>query len=272
MAYGRLLERLTVGHYMLRRWTLADDVRRLERLGFHSISLASTKLEAFGLAPAARLLRASGLKVAHLGSYGRFGTTQRSRLRGLAEVRRRLEFLHRVGGDVLFVISGPLGDARWEDAGRVLRAAYAELVHEAPAAGLRLALEVIPPLLRHLSFVHTLAEARALVRPAGARGGYVLDFFHSGWERRFLSDVRRDAVRRIHAVQICDYKPITVRTGDRALLGRGILPLRGVFRALEAGGYRGWYEMEIISDALDRIGYERALRHTRATFLRLAGR
>ena len=43
------LERLTIGHYMMRRWSLEDDVRELERLGFRSISLASTKLDAYGV-------------------------------------------------------------------------------------------------------------------------------------------------------------------------------------------------------------------------------
>ena len=37
-------ERLSVGHYMLRRWSLAQDVRALERLGFRSISLAVSKV------------------------------------------------------------------------------------------------------------------------------------------------------------------------------------------------------------------------------------
>jgi sugar phosphate isomerase/epimerase len=66
-----------------------------------------------------------------------------------------------------------------------------------------------------------------------------------------------------------DYKRVTLRTMDRALLGRGVLPLRRLFRALERAGYRGWYEAEIISDDLEAMGYERALRHIRAAFVRL---
>jgi len=97
----------------------------------------------------------------------------------------------------------------------------------------------------------------------------VLDFFHSGWERRLLEAVRADAAVRIHAVQISDVKRVTLRTMDRALLGKGILPLRAIVRALERGGYRGWYEAEIISDDFERMGYERALRQTRAAFARL---
>jgi sugar phosphate isomerase/epimerase len=269
VARAALLDRLSIGHYMLRRWSLEEDVRQLERLGFRSISLASTKLDAYGTARAVRLLGASSLQVAHVGSYGRFGRTRRTIQRGVDRLRRAIDTVHRLRGHALFVLSGSRDGATWEDAARITRDAYARLLPEATAAGLRLALEVIHPLRQDLSFLNTLADARALARAAGPRGGYVLDFFHSGWERRLLDTVRRDAARRIHAVQVCDVKRVTMRTMDRALLGRGILPLRALFRALEDGGYRGWYEVEIISDDVEALGYQRVLGRTRAAFLRL---
>lgn len=244
-------------------------MRALERLGFRSISLASTKLEAYGRERALRLLRASALKVAHVGSYGWFGTERRTVARGVERVRRAIEWTARVGADALFVLSGPRDGAAWDDAARAYGEAYARLLPEATAAGIRLAIEVIHPLRQDLSFVNTLADAHEIATRAGRRGGYVLDFFHSGWERRLLETVRRDAGRRIHAVQICDCKRVTMRTMDRALLGKGILPLRDIFHALERGGYRGWYEAEIISDDLETMGYEQALRRTRAAFAHL---
>ena len=265
-AAERALARLTIGHYMLRRWSLEEDVRHLERFGFRSISLASTKFDAYGPARAIRLLKASSLNVAHLGSYGRFGATRRTIRRGMDRIRRAIDHLHQLGGDALFVLSGGREGESWERAAGICRDAYAALLPEATAAGIRLAIEVIHPLRQDLSFINTLADAREI---AGPRGGYVLDFFHSGWERRLLETIRRDARRRIHAVQMCDYKRVTMRTMDRALLGKGILPLRMIFRALERGGYRGWYEAEIISDDLEAMGYERALRQTRTAFVRL---
>jgi sugar phosphate isomerase/epimerase len=259
-------DRLTIGHYMLRRWTIEDDVRNLERLGFASISLASTKLRAYGERRALRLIRASGLKVAHVGSYGHFGLDRTSQRRGVDEVRRAIGWAHEAGADVLVCISGGRGRAPWEQAATVYRDAYAALVPEAGAAGLRLAVEVLHPLLQHLGFVSTLADGLALARAAGPRGGYVLDVWHSGWEPRLLDVVARDARRRIHAVQLSDVKPVTLRTADRALLGKGTLPLADVVAALERGGYRGWYEAEIISDDVEALGYERVLRHTRRAF------
>ena len=168
------LDRLTVGHYMLRNWSLEEDVRHLEHLGFRSISLASTKLAAYGPARAVRLLRASGLRVAHLGSYGRFGTERRTIRRGLDEVRRALGWLHALGGDVLVVISGGRGGASWEQAARAYSDAYAELLPEATAAGVRLAIEVIHPLRQDLSFISTLDDAREIAVRAGRRGGVAL--------------------------------------------------------------------------------------------------
>jgi sugar phosphate isomerase/epimerase len=266
------LERLTIGHYMMRQWSLEDDVRNLERLGFRSISLASTKLDAYGPAAAIALLRASSLRVAHVGSYGRFGTTRASQRAGMEQVRRAIGWVHELGGDVLVVIPGGRDGATWERAATVYGDAYAALLPEATAAGIRLAIEVIHPLRQDLSFVNTLGDAREIARRAGPRGGYVLDLWHSGWERRLLETIARDARRRIHAVQVSDYKAVTMRTLDRALLGEGILPLRAIVRALERGGYRGWYEAEIISDDVDAMGYARALRMTRDAFVRLFGR
>lgn len=261
--------RLTVGNYTMRQWSLDQDVRVLERLGFTSISLASSKFEAYGAKRALALLKTSSLRVAHFGSYGYFGTTTKTQRAGLAQVRRGIEWVHALGGEVMVVISGGRGGAPWEQAANVYTDAYAELLTDAAAAGIKLAIEIVHPLRQDLSFINTLGDAREIARRAGRRGGYVLDVWHSAWERRFLDVIARDAARRIHAVQLSDYKALTMRTLDRALLGRGIIPLREVIQRLEANGYRGWYEIEIISEDLEAMGYERALKHSRAAFARL---
>jgi sugar phosphate isomerase/epimerase len=263
------LERLAVGHYMLRRWSLEQDVRALERLGIRAIALATSKVAAYGTRRAVRLLRASSLAVAHVSSYGRFGATAASWRHGMDDVRRGIAFGHDVGARVVVVLSGPRGRAPWGEAAAAFGDAYAALVPEAAAAGIRLAIEVIHPLRQDLSFVNTLEAARTLARRGGPRGGYVLDVWHSTWEPRLLDVAAADAARRIHAVQLSDVKAVTLRSMDRALLGRGIAPLGPLVAALERGGYRGYYELEIIGDDVERLGYERTLTRSRAAFGRL---
>ena len=137
------------------------------------------------------LLKASSLRVAHLGSYGRFGTTRASRRAGMDLVRRAIGWTHALGGEVLVVIRAAATARRGTAPPRVYADAYAALVPEAAKAGIRLAIEVIHPLRQDLSFVNTLADARELARRAGPRGGYVLDVWHSGWERAAARRGRR---------------------------------------------------------------------------------
>ena len=130
--------------------------------------------------PAAARVR--HLRVAHLGSYGRFGVTPRSIRRGIDEVRRALGWTHTLGGDVLVVISGGRDGASWEDAARAYADAYALLLPEAAAAGVRLAIEVIHPSARTCrSSTRWTTRAPSGAAPAGC-GGYARRW-HSGWER-----------------------------------------------------------------------------------------
>src|SRR4029450_14129180 len=96
------------------------------------------------------------------------------------------------GADALVVISGARGGTTWDVAARAYGDAYAVLLPEPRAADVRLAIEVIHPLRQDLSFINTLAGARAIARRAGRRGGYVLDLWDSGWGRAPLASVRRD--------------------------------------------------------------------------------
>jgi sugar phosphate isomerase/epimerase len=262
-------DRLTVCNVMMRGWSLEQDVAGLERLRFRSISVATSKLEAYGVRRGIALLRESSLKVSHLLSPAVLGGDGLRARRGLAAARRALERAHELGADVVVAIAGVRGARSWQAAADALARNLAELLPGARDAGVRLAIEVIHPLRQDLSFVNTVQDASRIARRAGRGAGYVLDTWHSGWEPALLGVIDRDAARRIHAVQLSDYKKVTLRSMDRAMLGRGILPLADVVGRLERAGYRGWYELEIISDDVDGMGYERALVRARTAFARL---
>jgi len=270
MAVVSATDRLTVGHFMMRKWSLAEDVAGLERLGFRAISVASSKLQAFGVRRGIQLLRSSSLRVSHVLSSAAVGTAGAQRRVALARARRAFDWAHTLGADVVVVIAGARGRRSWRAAADDLASGMAELLSDARAAGVKLAVEVIHPLRQDLSLVNTISDASRIARRAGPAAGYVLDTWHSGWEPRLLETIDRDARSRIHAVQLSDYKRVTLRSMDRAMLGRGVLPLGEIVGRLERAGYRGWYELEIISDDVERMGYERALAQSRAAFVRLA--
>ena len=49
-------------------------------------------------------------------------------------------------------------------------------------------------------------------------------------------------------MHVSDRREPTRSHFDRVLPGDGVLDLGAVFRTLEAGGYDGWYDVEIFSD------------------------
>jgi sugar phosphate isomerase/epimerase len=180
-------------------------------------------------------------------------------------VRRAIDWVHRLGGDALFVISGGRDGAAWEAAARAYGEPTARLLPEASAAGIRLAIEVIHPLRQDLSFRYTLADAREVAtacRPRGRLRPSTLPLRLGAPAPRDHPPRRRAAHPRGPDLRL--QARDDAHEGPRAAR-EGHPPLREIFRALERGGYRGWYEVEIISDDVDTMGYERVLRRTRAT-------
>jgi sugar phosphate isomerase/epimerase len=60
-------------------------------------------------------------------------------------------------------------------------------------------------------------------------------------------DFRRHA-RRIVGVHLSDRRDPPRGWCDRVLPGDGVIPLPEIFAALEAGGFNGWYDLEVLSD------------------------
>ena len=99
----------------------------------------------------------------------------------------------------------------------------------------RVALEPIHPVqAQTLSFVHTIPDALELIGDASV--GILFDAWH-------LEEVSH--VDRIHGVHVSDRREPTRSDFDRLLPGAGS---RAAIRALEAAGYDGWYDVEVMSD------------------------
>ncbi len=101
--------------------------------------------------------------------------------------------------------------------------------------GVRVALEPIHPSQAPvLSFVHTIEHALELIGEAPV--GILFDTWH-------LQEVAHSD--RIYGVHVADRREPTRSDFDRLLPGEGS---RAAVRALEAAGYDGWYDVEVMSD------------------------
>jgi sugar phosphate isomerase/epimerase len=110
------------------------------------------------------------------------------------------------------------------------------------AAGVRVALEPVHPSQADVfSFAHTIPHALELI--GSARVDIMLDLWHISNPVEIAAHVDR-----IAGVHVSDRREPTRGHFDRVLPGDGVLDLAAAFRALEAAGYDGWYDVEIFSD------------------------
>jgi sugar phosphate isomerase/epimerase len=116
------------------------------------------------------------------------------------------------------------------------------------AADFGISIGVEPYRVTSGALVTTLPDTVALVDEIDAPNvGVVLDLWHA-WDLAGIEDDIRRHAGRLVGVQVNDWRQPTRSWADRVLPGDGIIDLPALFRALDEGGYRGWYDLEIFSD------------------------
>ena len=159
------------------------------------------------------------------------------RVEALCASVRRLAELDPV---CVVFLTGPAGGRA--DARAIVREGIREVAAAGKADGVRVALEPMHPTQAEVfSFVHTIPDAVELID--GEAVEIMLDTWH-------ISDPDgiEPYIDEIAGVHLSDRREPTRSHFDRVLPGDGVLDLAAVFRTLEAGGYDGWYDVEIFSD------------------------
>jgi sugar phosphate isomerase/epimerase len=155
------------------------------------------------------------------------------RIAALCASVRRLAELDPV---CVVFLTGP-GDTR-----DVVREGIRAVAAAGQEAGVPVALEPVHASQAGVfSFVHAIPDALELIGSEPV--GIMLDVWH-------ISDPEAIAahVGDIAGVHVSDRREPTRSHFDRVLPGDGVLDLAAAFRALEASGYEGWYDVEIFSD------------------------
>ena len=129
----------------------------------------------------------------------------------------------------VFFLTGPGEDSA------VVRDGIRRIGEAGALHGVRVALEPIhPSQAAVLSFVHTIDHALELI--GGADVGILFDTWH-------LQEVTHP--EKIFGVHVADHREPTRSDFDRLFPGEGS---RAAVRALEAAGWDGWYDVELMSD------------------------
>ncbi|CAN7411806.1 sugar phosphate isomerase/epimerase [Microbacterium sp. LjRoot45] len=273
--------RLSINQATIKHADLATALAVTAEAGIEAIGLWREPVQEVGLATAARLLAASGLRFTTHCRAGFFTMPEGpARRAAIDDNRRAIEeaaTLAAAGAPgstaVLVLVAGGLPDGSRDlvaARGRV-RDALEELVPDAEAAGVTLAIEPLHPMFASdRCVVSTLGQALDLAAglPAHAVGAAV-DTFHIWWDPDVLSAIDRAGREgRIATYQVCDWKtplPADVLL-SRHYPGDGIIDFASLTRAVVATGYDRDIEVEIFNEDIWATDPAEAVRRTAEGF------
>jgi len=232
-------------------WDLAQCIEGCAWHRIPGISPWRDKLQAMGVAAAARHIRDAGLTVTGLCRGGMFPAADAAGRRAAIEDNRRaIEEAFVIGAPCLVVLGGglPPGSKDLPGARTMFQDGLAEVLSEARAAGVTLALEPLHPMTcADRSVLCSLAQALDLCDAFGEGVGVAVDVYHVWWD----PDLERQMARasgRIAAFHACDWLvPTKDLVFDRGMPGDGIIDIPRLRAMAEAAGYRGFVEVEILS-------------------------
>lgn len=242
------LARLSLNTATLRdQWTLAQCIEGCARHGIPGISPWRDKIAEYGLDRAAQHIRDAGLRVSGVCRGGFFTADLAA---GIEDTRRAIDEAHALGADCLVMLAGglPPGSRDLNAARFLVMEGLAAVQPHAKQAGVKLALEPLHPMTcADRSVLTTLAQALDWADVLGGDVGVALDVYHVWWDPDLAEQIAR-AGDRIHGFHVCDFLvPTRDTVFDRGMMGDGAIDILTIRAMVEAQGYDGLIEVEILS-------------------------
>ena len=204
-----------------------------------------------GVEHVAKLARAAGLRVSSLCRGGMFTAPDAGgRAAAVQENRRAIDEAAALGADCLVLVCGPVVGKDVPGSWQMVADGIAAVADEASAAGVRLAIEPLHPMMAaDRSVVCRLDDALDLAEDTGPGVGVIVDAYHVWWDVT-LADAIRRAGSRIAGVHVSDWvSPLTGGLlAGRGMIGDGTIDLTGLVSRCRSAGYSGLVEVEILSD------------------------
>jgi sugar phosphate isomerase/epimerase len=242
---------LSINSMTVKSWSFEQLVDGCARAGIGAISPWRDIVQACGVARAGKLVRDAGLAVSGHCRGGLFtAADEAGRRAALDDNRRAIDEAAGIGARCLVLVVGglPKGSRDLADARKQVRDALAALLPYARQAKVPLAIEPLHPMFAaDRACVNTLAHALDLCDELGDGAGVAVDTYHVWWDPDLARQIAR-AGKRIVAYHVNDWLvPTTDLLLDRGMMGDGVIDLRGIRAMVEATGYAGHCEVEILS-------------------------
>ncbi|MCA9216020.1 MAG: sugar phosphate isomerase/epimerase [Planctomycetales bacterium] len=266
--------RLSMNEVTTYGWSFDEDIANYVNAGYEGIGVCRKKLAMFGEDAGIPLLVESGLKASSLSYCGGFtGGPQHNRQARIKDTAKAIQLACTMDAGCVIVKSGGRAGHTGNHARRLIRDAIAELVPFAEDAQVDLAIEPWHVgCIKQESVLNTLEQALDLVEDIGSsRLRIAFDTYHLGFGEVDLKLIEY-AAKHIAIVQLGDGSAPPTRTQNRCSLGDGIVPVGDIVCALIAGGYTGFFEVELTGPDISYKLYNDILIESHNAWSGLAGR
>ena len=247
---------ISINTLCLKPDTLDRQAELVARLGARGISPTRDEVTNLGVAKAAAALRDAGLKVATLShmsfGYASSGEAQAAR----ARLDQTLDMASEIGADCVIMTTGGRGELDWSSAADMFAEAVAPCAQKARAAGIALGIEPTSHLYADASIAHRLSDTVEICRRAGI--AVMIDIF-ACWFDSDIDAAIAQAAALSPLAQISDYVYGDRGLPCRAVPGDGAIPFERIVPAMIAGGFHGWWDLEILGPRIREEGAELAL-------------
>jgi sugar phosphate isomerase/epimerase len=247
------LSRLSLNQITTDQLSLREAVAGCVRFGIPAISLWRNKVAEAGLHESVNIIRDAGLNVSSLCRGGWFPASSSSeRQQHLDDNRRAIEEAATLGTSVLVLVCGPASDKDLPAARAYIEEAIASLLPFAAEHSVRLAIEPLHPMFAgDRSVIVTLQQANDMVRRLShAYVGVVVDTYHIWWDPDVEAQIR-SAAGHMLGFHVSDWLvPTPDMLQGRGMMGDGVIDLRHLRSMVDAAGYAGPIEVEIMNRAL----------------------
>ena len=245
-------ERLSLNTATVReQWNLAECIDGCARHGIGGISPWRDKLQEMGVDAAARAIRDAGLRVSGLCRGGWFTGTGALDQPVIDDNRRAVDEAAAIGADCLVMVVGglPTGSKDLPGAWHLAEEGLAMTLDHARKAGVNVAIEPLHPMYAaDRACVNTVRHALDICDRLGDGIGCAVDVYHVWWDADLANQIARAGRQRIMAFHICDWLvPTRDMLTDRGMMGDGVIDIPRLRAMVEAEGFQGLNEVEILS-------------------------
>lgn len=247
-------EKLSINQFTTRdQWNLSEAIEGYARHGIHGITVLHEKLREVGADKAARQIRDAGLEVSGYCVGGLLANVDPAAgAARLEDNRRLLDEAATIGAPCLVMIGGGLdeGDRDLPAARARVLERIAELVPHARNSGVVIALEPLNPVVcATRSVLSTMRQANDWCDELDAPDavGIAVDTYNVWWDPELEAQIER-AAGRIAAFHVADWlADMQDIRFDRGMPGDGVIDIPRLRGLVEAAGYQGLTEVEILS-------------------------